>query len=361
MSELPLREEFRCEGCNTVITQQQYEKVKKVLGKGMCPDCARKESAESMDAAMTPRDKVFAWLARNNFEEQRTVKGFFILDGPTKIAVDMNKPSDIFPGAPVIGRLEVNGDVTEEGHGVARIDDVRQTIMGLLKSKGAGNGGKVKKEIPSPKAEPKPKADEKPTGQETALAKIRDLELSPETIIKYICPDATFEEAVLFLQVCKGRNLNPFIPGEVFLVKYDKTQPAATVVGKYAFTKKADEHKDFKGYIAGIIVRSIDGKIEEREGTFYLPKGNNWKEGDVCEVLLGGWARVKRMGREVFVERVALQEVIRLNKEGRPVRGWRDQPATMVRKTALVRALREAFPAELGGLYDEAEIIQEVK
>ncbi len=153
MATLPPQEEFRCEGngCNIVITQQQYEKVKKVLGKGMCPDCARKESAESMDAAMTPRDRVVAWLARNNFEEQRTVKGFFILDGATKIAVDMNKPSDVFPGAPVIGRLEVNGDVTEEGHGVARIDDVRQTIMGLLKSKSAGKNGK--KEAPAPDIE----------------------------------------------------------------------------------------------------------------------------------------------------------------------------------------------------------------
>jgi len=194
---------------------------------------------------------------------------------------------------------------------------------------------------------------------ENAVARIESLELNTETVLRYLCPDASVEEALMFLQVCKIKNLNPFSPGEVFLIKYDKTQPASIVVGKYAFTKKADQHPDYKGYQAGIIILNTDGKIEEREGTFYLPKGRNAKEGDVFETLLGGWARIKRANREDVVVKVALHECIRYKKDGQPNRSWAEQPATMVCKNAVVRGLRDAFPAELGGLYDQSEI-QEV-
>jgi len=194
---------------------------------------------------------------------------------------------------------------------------------------------------------------------ENAVARIESLELNTETVLRYLCPDATIEEALMFLQVCKIKNLNPFSPGEVFLIKYDKTQPASIVVGKYAFTKKADQHPDYRGYQAGIIVLTTDGKIEEREGTFYLPKGRNAKEGDVFETLLGGWVRVLRANRQDIVVKVALQECIRYNKNGQPNRSWAEQPATMVCKNAVVRGLRDAFPAELGGLYDQSEM-QEV-
>jgi hypothetical protein len=33
-------------------------------------------------------------------------------------------------------------------------------------------------------------------------------------------------------------------------------------------------------------------------------------------------------------------------------------PEVMIRKVALVNALREAFPGELGGLYDSSEMAQ---
>ncbi|MFH0904661.1 MAG: phage recombination protein Bet [Methanobacteriota archaeon] len=191
---------------------------------------------------------------------------------------------------------------------------------------------------------------------ENAVVRIESLELNTETVLRYLCPDASVEEALMFLQVCKIKNLNPFSPGEVFLIKYDKTQPASIVVGKYAFTKKADQHPDYRGYQAGIIVLNADGKIEEREGTFYLPKGRNAKGGDVFETLLGGWARIKRENREDIVVKVALHECVRYKKDGQPNRSWAEQPATMIQKTAVVRGLRDTFPAELGGLYEENEL-----
>ncbi len=456
------------QGCKVFISPNQEKTTKGLYGKPYCKDHevqANIDAKKETEALMTPRAIVLALLARRGFVEQ-SVPGFFLLDdGSTKIAVDLNHQVT-FPGVPVIGVLQVNGDIVEEGHGISRIDDLRREIEGILKSKAAGKekktsapieekheeehkkeetgkDEKVEKhdtgpekpevivpgnvlailekydwtidgnaaaktidghdvmidlsklnqrgravevggypyqfgqniidaelkslfgEISNPKKQERKAAEKLPAptppafdAHENALARIRDVELTPENIINILCKDATLEEAILFLQVCKHRKLNPFIPGEVFLIKYSKTQPAATVVGKYAFTKKADAHPDFRGYQAGIIVLNTEGKIEEREGTFYLPRGKNTREGDVFETLLGGWARVKRANREDTIAKVALHECIRYKQDGQPTRAWVEQPATQISKTAVVRALRDAFPAELGGIYVDGEVVE---
>lgn len=41
--------------------------------------------------------------------------------------------------------------------------------------------------------------------------------------------------------------------------------------------------------------------------------------------------------------------------DGSPNGQWSGKPATMIRKVALVQALREAFPARLGALYTAEE------
>ena len=47
---------------------------------------------------------------------------------------------------------------------------------------------------------------------------------------------------------------------------------------------------------------------------------------------------------------VSLDEYIRKDKNGKPFSMWKEKPATMIRKVALVQVLREAFPNEVGGL-----------
>jgi len=171
-------------------------------------------------------------------------------------------------------------------------------------------------------------------------------ELTIETIKRYINPRVTDQEAYIFLQICKARRLNPFT-GEVHLIKYSNTEPATIVVGKDAFTKRAEEHETFDGFKAGIIVRTKDGKIEHREGSAVYPD----------ETLVGGWARVQRKDRSIpFYNEVTLSEYTQYKKNGEVQRFWREKPATMVRKVALVQSLREAFPSDLGGLYDQSEM-----
>ena len=180
-------------------------------------------------------------------------------------------------------------------------------------------------------------------------------DLTVDTIKKYINDKATDEEAYVFLQLCQARGLNPFLK-EAHLIKYDHQKPATIVVGKDAFMKRAELHPCFAGIEAGIILESGDDYciIDEREGSFYLP--------EELAHIVGGWAKVHRTDRKVpCVAKVAFSEYVGLTSQGHPNKIWGSKPATMIRKVAIVQALREAFTTELGGCYDQCEIgIEEV-
>jgi len=180
-------------------------------------------------------------------------------------------------------------------------------------------------------------------------------DLTPEDIRKYICPLADEKEAFMFLKLCQARGLNPFTK-EAYLIKYKQGQPASTVVGKDAFTRRAEINPQFDGYEAGIILRNESGDLERREGTFLMKS----------EVLLGGWAKVYRKDRTYpFVSEVSFDEYAGKKAEyvdnkptGNKVLNsmWEAHGPTMIRKVPLVQSLREAFPGELGGLYDMVEM-----
>lgn len=175
-----------------------------------------------------------------------------------------------------------------------------------------------------------------------------DNDLTNENIRKYICPDATDQEIFMFLKLCEERHLNPFIK-EAYLVKYNNS-PATLIVGKDAFTKKAEENPAFDGFEAGVVVMcELTGDsnsgytTEQRQGT--LVNDN--------EKIIGGWAKVHRKDRKVpFFAEVSMKEY------NTGMSSWKKIPATMIRKVALVQALREAFPSDLGGCYDSAEMDQ---
>ena len=174
-------------------------------------------------------------------------------------------------------------------------------------------------------------------------------DLSVHTIKKYINDKATDEEAYVFLQLCKARGLNPFLK-EAYLIKYDHVSPATMVVGKDAFMKRAESHIEYDGFEAGIIVESgnSDDYIvvdDNRVGTFL-------RDG---ETLLGGWAKVYRKDHTRPVEITVSMKEFNTGKSS-----WKKMPATMIRKVALVNALRESFPSELSGMYDQSEMGVEV-
>ena len=172
--------------------------------------------------------------------------------------------------------------------------------------------------------------------------------LKPSTVRKYLSanPAVTEQEVIMFISLCKFQHLNPFLH-EAYLIKYGSS-PATIVTGKDVFLKRARKQKDFAGIQSGVIVHSHTGDYVEREGTFVDTNE---------EILLGGWAKVHVKGMSVpFYASVSLDEYIGKKSNGEPNGQWASKPATMIRKVALSQALREAYPLEMGGLYEAEEM-----
>ena len=177
-----------------------------------------------------------------------------------------------------------------------------------------------------------------------------EIKLSPKIVQDYIVgTDApiTMQEFKFFTELCKVRGLNPFLK-EVYCIKFGN-QPAQIVVGKDAVLKRAIRNPEYNGMESGVIVENIaTGEITERRGTFYLKSKEN---------LVGGWAIVYRKNWEhpTYCS-VAFDEVAQKTKSGDLNSNWSGKGATMVEKVAKVRALRETFIEDLGGMYEAEEM-----
>lgn len=165
---------------------------------------------------------------------------------------------------------------------------------------------------------------------------------TPQDVKRFFDPQNLLSEKQIgqALTLIKGRNLNPFA-NEVYIVAY-KNKGGGTefslIVSKEAFLKRAAQCKDYEGFEAGVVVLDADGVQVERKGSLVLPN----------DTIVGGWARVYRKNFKVPVEvYISMSEY----DKGRST--WKAMPATMIRKTALVNALREAFPDDLGNMYTE--------
>ena len=176
----------------------------------------------------------------------------------------------------------------------------------------------------------------------------QQVKLSPQIIKNYLVSgngNVSDQEVVMFLNLCRYQRLNPFLR-EAYLIKYG-SQSATMVTGKDAIIKRATRNDKYAGSVAGIIVINSNSEIERRTGTFHLKN----------EELVGGWAKVFVKGYEQPVENeVSLDEYIGTKSTGEVNSQWAKKPATMIRKVALVQALREAFPEDLQGMYEAEEM-----
>lgn len=165
---------------------------------------------------------------------------------------------------------------------------------------------------------------------------------TPQDIKRYFDPQNLLSEKQVgqALSLIKGRNLNP-LANEVYIVAY-KNKNGSTefslIVSKEAFLKRANQNPKYEGFEAGVVVLDKDGVQVERKGALLLP-------GDE---LVGGWSRVYRKDFKVPVE-----IYLGMKEYNKGQSTWNSMPATMIRKTALVNALREAFPEDLGNMYTE--------
>lgn len=177
-----------------------------------------------------------------------------------------------------------------------------------------------------------------------------EVKLTPSIVQNYIVgteAQITMPEFKFFTELCKARKLNPFLK-EAYCIKYGN-QPAQIVVGKDAVLKRAIRNVNYDGMESGVIVQVIEtGVVIERKGTFYLRDE---------EKLVGGWAKVYRKNWTYPTYcSVSFEEVAQKKNDGKLNSNWASKGATMVEKVAKVRALRETFIEDLGGLYEAEEM-----
>lgn len=181
------------------------------------------------------------------------------------------------------------------------------------------------------------------------VANGEEFTLTPETVKAYLVSGnrdlVTTQEVVTFMNLCRFQHLNPWLK-EAYLIKYSQNDPASLVIGKEAFLKRAEGEANYDGFNAGIIVQNEEGEVIYRDGSFKLPD----------EKLVGGFAEVFRKDREhSYRAEVSFEEYAGRKKDGSLNGQWSKKPTTMIRKVALVQALREAFPGTLGGMYSAEE------
>lgn len=178
--------------------------------------------------------------------------------------------------------------------------------------------------------------------------------LTADTVKNYLVNgggNVSDQEVLMFIELCKAQGLNPFVR-DAYLIKYKSKNPqfdtpATTIVGKDFFIKKANENPAFEGMKAGIVVVDKENKIHEREGSLKL----------LDERIIGGWCEVYRSDRKVPTKAiVAYDEYVQKKNNGEVNSMWSSKPGTMIRKVAQSQALREAFPNELRGLYQQEEM-----
>lgn len=173
--------------------------------------------------------------------------------------------------------------------------------------------------------------------------------LTPATVRNYLVSGdkerVTMQELAMFINLCKFSKLNPWVR-EAYCIKYGN-EPATMVVGKEAFQKRAEANPNFDGFEAGIIVFVEEtGEVDYRKGTLSLPG----------EKIIGGYAEVWRKDRSHSTRiEVSFDEYAGRKKDGTLNSQWSKKPATMIRKVALVQALRETFPSAFGGMYTAEE------
>tara|TARA_R110002020_G_scaffold28797_2_gene91384 strand:+ start:355 stop:1236 length:882 start_codon:yes stop_codon:yes gene_type:complete len=149
---------------------------------------------------------------------------------------------------------------------------------------------------------------------------------------RLFCPTATDADMIYFLRLCIEYNLNPLIK-EIHCIKYKskngEDRPASVILAKEAFLKRAASNPKYLGHEA-------------------------WTEKEPGTGELVGKALVRVKG---YPEPIKTTCYFSEFSTGRNL--WSSKPRVMIAKCALVAALREAFPEQFSGLYDQAEFEQE--
>ena len=197
---------------------------------------------------------------------------------------------------------------------------------------------------------------------------IQDKEIAPQDafgrlnrrqvdlIKRTVAAGASDDELRLFIQVCKGANLNPFLR-QAHLVPFWDSKAGAEkrtiIIGIDGFRAIAESSGAYAGSDDAVFE---DG--EQLEVEVWADKVKVKKNIEVPKkATVSVWKMVDHQ-RVAFTASARWSEYYPGGKKG--VR-WHVMPYLMLGKCAEALALRKAFPKLLSGMYEEAEFLQEVK
>lgn len=166
-------------------------------------------------------------------------------------------------------------------------------------------------------------------------------EISIEMVANLVhCPTANADDLIMLAVTAKNIGANPFLPGEIFLIKPESGK-SYTVVGQTLIAKKLFTAPGFKKALRGIITESKEGTVNYKTSLYYNP---------ARETLTGAWSEISYDGRETVRHEIALSEVMGNGPN------WKKSPAMMAAKCAFMQCARIAEPGIVGNCYDYDEM-----
>jgi phage recombination protein Bet len=181
-------------------------------------------------------------------------------------------------------------------------------------------------------------SDEKTGSAIVRVAESAAIELTADTVHRYVNQHANPQEIALFLNQCVMFGLNPF-KREIYLIKYKPNEPATFVVGYESYLKRADRTGLWMGMESG----TTDGPDGQPITAWVKVYRRGWDKPLFHEVYFNEYCQYKD---EVVWENGQSR------KTGKKVRTrfWAEKPRTMLKKVAIAQAIRMAFPDEMGGM-----------
>lgn len=162
--------------------------------------------------------------------------------------------------------------------------------------------------------------------------------------------DVSKAELASFLHECQQRKLDPFTRQIYLIGRYDKRAGRAVY--------RSQTGIDGFRLIARRSADKAGETIEYEETIWYEPDGKTgyevWPHSEppfACKVT------VLRNGKR-FPVQVRYDSYVQADRDGRPLGLWAKMPDSQLEKCCEAKALRKAFPEELGGIYTEDEMAQ---
>jgi len=222
------------------------------------------------------------------------------------------------------------------------------------------------KQDASPREQP-PKRDDPERGVivYTPAGRADHITLNLAIVRRFFCAEADEMSAFAFMGFCRSHGLDPFAQEAYLTVMEDDGRQKPVIQTAYpVFMQRAERSGKYKSFKAGVVLSPASQDALTFEGTAVegvvvpyraiqgtlIPPG--W-------VLVGGWCQVWRTDRDdPATAVVSMKEYVRKRRDGNVQKMWSEErgiPATMIRKTAIAHAHREAFPGEVGRLYTPEE------